>query len=34
VLVFRVAEALASGDPVPVKTLLQALIHEIRVDSR
>ena len=30
----RVAEALASGDPAPVKTLLQALIHEIRVDSR
>ena len=30
----RVAEALASGDPGPVKTLLQALIHEIRVDSR
>jgi CarD family transcriptional regulator len=28
----RVAEALASGDPAPVKTLLQALIHEIRVD--
>ena len=30
----RVSEALASGDPAPVKTLLQALIHEIRVDSR
>jgi hypothetical protein len=30
----RVAEALASGDRAPVKTLLQALIHEIRVDSR
>jgi hypothetical protein len=30
----RVAEALASSDPAPVKTLLQALIHEIRVDSR
>ena len=30
----RVAEALASGDPAPVKTLLQALIHEIRVDNR
>ena len=30
----RVAEALASGDPAPVKALLQALIHEIRVDSR
>jgi hypothetical protein len=30
----RVAEALVSGDPAPVKTLLQALIHEIRVDSR
>ena len=30
----RVAEALASGNPAPVKTLLQALIHEIRVDSR
>jgi hypothetical protein len=29
----RVAEALASGDPAPVKTLLQALIHEIRVDK-
>ena len=29
----RVAEALASGDPAPVKTLLQALIHEIRVDT-
>jgi site-specific DNA recombinase len=30
----RVAEALSSGDPAPVKSLLQALIHEIRVDSR
>jgi hypothetical protein len=30
----RVTEALASGDPAPVKTLLKALIHEIRVDSR
>ena len=30
----RAAEALASGDPAPVKTPLQALIHEIRVDSR
>jgi site-specific DNA recombinase len=30
----RVAEALASSDPAPVKALLQALIHEIRVDSR
>ena len=30
----RVAEALARGARGPVKTLLQALIHEIRVDSR
>ena len=29
----RVAEALAKGSTGPVKTLLQALIHEIRVDS-
>jgi len=30
----RVAEALASREPALVKSLLQALIHEIRVDSR
>jgi hypothetical protein len=30
----RVAEAIATGDPAPVKILLQALIHEIRVDSK
>jgi site-specific DNA recombinase len=30
----RVAEAIATGDPAPVKILLQSLIHEIRVDSR
>ncbi|MHB1510390.1 MAG: recombinase family protein [Acidimicrobiales bacterium] len=30
----RVAEAVAEGSPGPVKTLLHALIHEIRVDSR
>ncbi len=30
----RVAEAVAQGSSGPVKALLQALIHEIRVDSR
>ena len=30
----RVAEAIATGDSAPVKILLQALIHEIRVDSK
>jgi hypothetical protein len=30
----RVSEAIATGDPAPVKILLQSLIHEIRVDSR
>jgi hypothetical protein len=30
----RVAEAIATGHPAPVKVLLQALIHEIRVDSK
>jgi hypothetical protein len=30
----RVAEAIATGDPAPVKILLQSLIHETRVDSR
>ncbi|MHB1721227.1 MAG: recombinase family protein [Acidimicrobiales bacterium] len=30
----RVAEAVAQGSAGPVKALLQALIHEIRVDSR
>ena len=30
----RVAEAVSKGSSGPVKTLLQALIHEIRVDSR
>jgi hypothetical protein len=30
----QVAEAIATGDPAPVKILLQALIHEIRVDSK
>ena len=30
----RVAEAVSNGSPGPVKALLQALIHEIRVDSR
>ncbi|MHB8437475.1 MAG: hypothetical protein ACYDC0_16705 [Acidimicrobiales bacterium] len=30
----RVAEAVAEGSPGPVKALLQALVHEIRVDSR
>jgi site-specific DNA recombinase len=30
----RVAEAIATGDPAPVKILLQTLIHEIRVDSK
>ncbi|MGH3733493.1 MAG: recombinase family protein [Acidimicrobiales bacterium] len=30
----RVSEAIAGGSPALVKSLLQALIHEIRVDSR
>jgi site-specific DNA recombinase len=30
----RVAEAVAEGSAAPIKVLLQALIHEIRVDSR
>ena len=30
----RVAEAVAAGGTGPVKVLLQALIHEVRVDSR
>jgi len=30
----RVAEAVAKGSAAPIKVLLQALIHEIRVDSR
>jgi len=30
----RVSEAVAAGGTAPVKVLLQALIHEIRVDSR
>jgi hypothetical protein len=30
----RVNEAIAEGSPALVKSLLQALIHEIRVDSR
>jgi site-specific DNA recombinase len=30
----RVAEAVAQGSAAPIKVLLQALIHEIRVDSR
>ena len=30
----RMAEALAGSDPAPVKSLLQVLIQEIRVDSR
>ena len=30
----RVNEAVAEGSPAVVKSLLQALIHEIRVDSR
>ena len=30
----RVAEAVAEGSTAPIKVLLQALIHEIRVDSR
>jgi hypothetical protein len=29
-----VAEAIATGDPAPVKILLQSLIHGIRVDGR
>jgi len=30
----RVAEAVANGSPATVKSLLHALVHEIRVDSR
>jgi hypothetical protein len=30
----RVAEAVAEGSTAPIKVLLQALIHEFRVDSR
>jgi len=30
----QIKQALAEGSPATVKTLLQALIHEIRVDSR
>jgi len=30
----RVAEAVAEGSTAPIKVLLQALIHEIRVDSK
>ena len=30
----RVAEAVAEGSTAPTKVLLQALIHEIRVDSK
>jgi hypothetical protein len=30
----RVNEAIAKSSPVAVKSLLRALIHEIRVDSR
>jgi hypothetical protein len=30
----RVAEAVAEGSTAPIKVLLQALIHEIRVESR
>ena len=30
----RVADAVAKGSPTAVKVLLQALVHEIRVDSR